>query len=108
MWNLDDVQFGKIMNDDANMKAYGFATVAGPVRKVWLDLKNTGNLATDQASMIATTAHEAGHLVEQLYNENKLAPSDRAKYEAVLKWKETATPEELQQTLAVAIESMLP
>ena len=109
---MKDVEYGELISDSlvGGKDIKGMATTMGEkTRRMWLAALGGKDKVDWSRSMMALIAHENGHLVDQLYNTNQLMGA-RAKqaYEKMLKWKDTASPEELKATMKQAAEMLLP
>ena len=110
---MKDVEFGELVRDSLvnGRDIKGMATTMGEkTRRMWLAGMEADKGNASWARMMMTLiAHENGHLVDHLYNSGQMVSARARKaYENMLKWKNTASAEEISDTLKLSAEMLLP
>ena len=110
---MKDVEFGELVRDSLvnGRDIKGMATTMGEkTRRMWLaGMEADKGNASWARTMMTLIAHENGHLVDHLYNSGQMVSARARKaYENMLRWKNTASAEEISDTLKLSAEMLLP
>jgi len=108
---LDDVRFGRLINDNFGREVLGLAPVSGNFKRMWLDADSQmrGAKVVDQSRNLAIQiAHETGHMMDWMDSNNLLGEKAKAAKVEAEKWFENASQEDLKDVLNVMRESLLP